>query len=385
MTYKSKCARHNAYVLVLVFSAVQFHENCTSTAASTHNGPGHPISILKMSLNKHSLFETISKPVTGPTWPDLSIPRTTQSFTTSPEAPNNTSKQRSFLYHSYTLYLLTKSDIKTVLVPQPVFVVAAMISAGAASHEVQTRFIPMFFWIWLHLVVEDLSNQRKPGSIAEDAINKPWRPLPSGRLSSREALGLLCASITLAMVTSLLLGAVAPSVSFLVLVWLYNEAEVCKTSPILRNLLNVLGLACFGWGGISVINAGGSLITQKGQSMLYQWLALVGAAGFTTIHAQDLPDMVGDAARGRKTMPLLYGEGITRWSMAIFVMIWSVVCPVFCNATSKLVWSAPLGIASLMAGTTLFSRKVSSDEVVWRLWCIWTAILYILPLFGEFS
>lgn len=326
------------------------------------------------------------KSVTGLRRTGPSISRIIQSFTTSSVAPDDThSKQRSVFYHLYTLFLLTKSDIKTVLVPQPVFVVAAMISAGAATHEVQARFIPMFFWIWLHLVVEDLSNQRKPESIEEDAINKPWRPLPSGRLSSREAFGLLCASIVLATVTSLLTGAVAPSLSFMVLVWLYNEAEICKTSPGLRNLLNVLGLACFGWGGISVLNAGGNLITQRAQWMLYQWLAVVGVAGFTTIHAQDLPDMVGDAARGRKTMPLLYGEGITRWSMAISVMVWSVVCLVFCNVPSKLVWCAPLGIASLMAGTTLFSQKVSSDELVWKLWCIWTAALYVLPLFGQFA
>lgn len=336
-----------------------------------------------MSLNKHSLFGNTSKLSTGLRRPGLSIPRIAQSFTTSPAGPDNThSKQRSILYHLYTLFLLTKSDVKTVLVPQPVFVVAAMISAGVATHEVQARSVPMFFWIWLHLVVEDLSNQRKAESIAEDAMNKPWRPLPSGRLSSREALGLVWASVVLAIVTSLLLGAVAPSVSFMILVWLYNEAEICKTSPGLRNLLNVLGLACFGWGGISVLNAGGSLISQKAQWMLYRWLAVVGAAGFTTIQAQDLPDMVGDAARGRKTMPLLYGEGITRWSMAISVMFWSVVCLLFCNVTSKLVWCAPLGIASLMAGTTLFSQKVSSDELVWKLWCIWTAVLYILPLFG---
>lgn len=339
-----------------------------------------------MSLNKHSLFGTITKSFTGLRRAGLSISRIIQSLTTSTVATDDThSKRRSVLYHLYTLFLLTKSDVKTVLVPQPVFVVAAMISAGAATHEVQARFTPMLFWIWLHLVVEDLSNQRKPESAAEDAINKPWRPLPSGRLSSQEALGLLYISVILATTTSLLLGALVPSVSFLLLVWLYNEAEICKTSPVLRNLLNVLGLACFGWGGISVLNSGGSLITQKAQCMLYQWLAVVGAAGFTTIHAQDLPDMVGDAARGRKTMPLLYGEGITRWSMAISVMLWSVVCLVFCNVPSKLVWCAPLGIASLMAGTTLLSQKVSSDELVWKLWCIWTAILYVLPLFGQFD
>lgn len=114
-----------------------------------------------MSLNKHSLFGAISKSFTGLRRPSLSVSRITQSLTTSTVATDDAhSKRRSVLYHLYTLFLLTKSDLKTVLVPQPVFVVAAMISAGAATHEVQARFTPMFFWIWLHLVVEDLSNQR---------------------------------------------------------------------------------------------------------------------------------------------------------------------------------------------------------------------------------
>lgn len=337
-----------------------------------------------MPPKKHSFFDTVSNSAVVSSRRRLAVPRITRSLKASPVTTTDAnSKNRSLIYHVYSLHLLTKSDIKTVLIPQPVFVIAAMISAGATMHEVQARLISMFFWIWLHLVVEDLSNQRKPESVAEDAINKPWRPLPSGRLSSGEALGLLYASACLAMATSFLLGAVGASASFLVLVWLYNEAEICKTSPVLRNLLNVLGLACFGWGGISVLNAGGSLITQEAQSSIYVWLAVAGAAGFTTIHAQDLPDMVGDAIRGRKTLPLLYGEAVTRWSLAISVILWSVICLVFCDVQFKIVWCALLVIACLMAATTLLSPKESSDEKVWRLWCLWTALLYILPLFGR--
>jgi 4-hydroxybenzoate polyprenyltransferase len=48
-------------------------------------------------------------------------------------------------------------------------------------------------WIWLHALYFCVCNQCS--SAEEDAINKPYRPVPSGLVSYKEAVGMLFALI----------------------------------------------------------------------------------------------------------------------------------------------------------------------------------------------
>lgn len=48
-----------------------------------------------------------------------------------------------------------------------------------------TRFAPSFFWVFIHLLAFDLANQTIDP--AEDAENKPYRPIPAGRCSLETA------------------------------------------------------------------------------------------------------------------------------------------------------------------------------------------------------
>ena len=53
------------------------------------------------------------------------------------------------------------------------------------------------FWIWLNILVISISNQRLPAGILEDKINKPWRPIASGRIGVEQASQLLFVSVIL--------------------------------------------------------------------------------------------------------------------------------------------------------------------------------------------
>ncbi|KIM78588.1 hypothetical protein PILCRDRAFT_11056 [Piloderma croceum F 1598] len=75
-------------------------------------------------------------------------------------------------YHLKTLFLFTKSDVKTTVIPVSVF-------AAAATPLVSFDCLPhVIFWVWLHLLQFDVSNQYLDPT--EDALNKPDRPIPSG-------------------------------------------------------------------------------------------------------------------------------------------------------------------------------------------------------------
>lgn len=95
-----------------------------------------------------------------------------------------------------------------------------------------------------------------------------------------------------------------PSANFTTLVWLYNDLEGSSTGPILCNAVNAVGLCCVEWGAHTVLVAqdAGQQVTWSQDWRLY-WMLLTAAVIATTVYAQDMPDMKGDRARQRKTLP----------------------------------------------------------------------------------
>ncbi|ROT38102.1 hypothetical protein SODALDRAFT_324532 [Sodiomyces alkalinus F11] len=281
------------------------------------------------------------------------------------------------------------SDFKTVVFPQSIFAIAGVMSAAAPVAvaeddelpgwwEVARRVPLMLAWVWLHLLVEDIANQRLEGAIIEDSNNKPWRPLPSKRITPEEARRWLLMAIPVAVGASAWLGALRSSLCLMVLVWMYNDLDGSGSDIWLRNALNAGGLMCFSWGALAVLAQGEGQLQRRA----YEWILLTGAVVMTTVHAQDFPDLEGDMARGRRTIPLLHGEGPARGSLAVMVVAWSIACPAFWGA-ALWSWAGPLSIGCAMAVLTLMRWGQWWDEVVWKLWCLWAASLYLLPMFAE--
>ncbi|CAG8952804.1 hypothetical protein HYFRA_00009049 [Hymenoscyphus fraxineus] len=292
--------------------------------------------------------------------------------------------RRTIWFHLYTLFLFTKSDFKTVIFPQSVFALSFAYShtqsgTSLAFGEIfKWRFPCMLVWIWVHLLVENVANQRLPGSVLEDTENKPWRPLPSGRITPDEAQSVLRILVCVAVAMSVLLGSFEASVTLMTCIWLYNDLDGSGAGPWQRNLLNAAGLSCFGWGAVAVLFSGDGFP----KDLLWKWLSLLAAVITTTVHAQDFPDVEGDTKSGRKTMPLYYGQRPSRYGLAILLLLWSVACPAFWHV-NLLVGAAPLFIGIGMAGMTAFRCDIFYDAIVWRCWCLWTGVLYLLPLFAS--
>lgn len=238
-------------------------------------------------------------------------------------------------------------------------------------------------WLWTHLLIENISNQRLPGSIIEDSINKPWRPLPSRRLAGIQALQLLQILVPFTLVLSFFLGAFTPSATLMTFIWLYNDLDAAGTGPCQRNIVNSAGLACFGWGAMSVLLTGQEQRNDSSQDVRLAWISLTAAVVATTVHTQDLPDIPGDKARGRKTMPLLYGEAWARGSLAVLILIWSLACLKYWNVGSLFVWFIQISIALAIIVLVTFRLGQFYDELSWKLWCIWATMLYMLPLFSR--
>ncbi|EJF55707.1 hypothetical protein DICSQDRAFT_73107 [Dichomitus squalens LYAD-421 SS1] len=149
---------------------------------------------------------------------------------------------RKARYFLYTCLLFTKSDIKTTLIP-----VSLLASASAPLRNV-SRLPHVLFWVWLHLLQCDLSNQTMDPY--EDEQNKNYRPLPAKRRSLQEALQFRWYIVPACLVLSAMYSAEAvyANIALAGLTVLYNEFHAHRGHWVLRNLVNTCGLAFFDLG-----------------------------------------------------------------------------------------------------------------------------------------
>ena len=57
-------------------------------------------------------------------------------------------------------------------------------------------------WTWLNLLPFNIFNQVGNAAIAEDCINKPWRPLPARIINQKQAISLMSAHYILAVIVA---------------------------------------------------------------------------------------------------------------------------------------------------------------------------------------
>lgn len=278
------------------------------------------------------------------------------------------------------LWLFTESDLATFVVPNTVFGISGALAGFGVSQASSSwvdifRRIPLvFLFNWLNLLVFDVANQRLPAAVLEDKLNKPWRPIPSGLMSSKGARVLLIVAIATALAFNYQLDVASETAMLICLTWIYNDLEAGEDYRT-RNLVIAFAFAVYNAGSLSVSLGPSAQVSTTG----YSWVAIISGVIFTTMHVQDLKDQTGDKARNRRTAPLVLGDGFARWTIALPVLTWSVFCPIYWRLTA-LAFVASLGFGFLLAGRTLLLRDPRADSVTWKLWTAWTALVYSLPL-----
>ncbi|KAH8921795.1 hypothetical protein BT69DRAFT_295035 [Atractiella rhizophila] len=210
-----------------------------------------------------------------------------------------------------TIYRLTRSDFKTVLFPILTF------STAVVGFRSWSSFLASAFWLTMVLIEFNLSNQSYGSAPLEDAANKPYRPIPSGMMSLRTARVLRCIIPFVNIILSALLGghrAIACSCALTIIDTVHNDLEVSKYWW----GKSLFAAFCYPFGevGTMVVARGGAPLT------VHQMLAVFvsGIVNLLTIHSQDFPDVVGDRANGRKTLPILYPT-LARTSIPVVLLI----------------------------------------------------------------
>lgn len=233
------------------------------------------------------------------------------------------------------------------------------------------------FWNWFNLLCFNLANQRLPDSVLEDRVNKPWRPIAAQRISPDEARQMLLYLLPVGICLSACIGGLQETVTMIILTWMYNDLGGADENYVVRNLINAGGFVCHGSGStIIAMGYGQYELKQSG----YIWLAMIGLIVFSTLQVQDIPDIEGDSARGRRTFPIVHGTMTARISVATGVLAWSIICPAFwhLDLLGYLILLVP---GALIAYRATKYRTVPADEGTYKLWCVWLILIYMLPLY----
>ena len=290
----------------------------------------------------------------------------------------------SLPYFLKTLWLFTRGDIKTFVIPETAFGIFGALSGSAMTTNskadlwtVAERVLPVVLWTWLNLLIFCLANQRLPDAVKEDAINKSWRPVVARRISGHQTMQLLLVGIPVVICLSFYLGGVEETVLLTCMNWMYNELGGSE-NYIARNLLLAAAYACYCSGAVKV--ASGHDFTLH--RVAYHWIAIIAGVIFTTMQVGDLKDQVGDQARGRKTIPLVCGDGLARWTVAVPVLVWSIVCPTFWSL-QVYSFATSIAIGLVLACLVLLRRGVAADRFTWKLWSLWLTFLYVLPVLKD--
>jgi geranylgeranylglycerol-phosphate geranylgeranyltransferase len=215
---------------------------------------------------------------------------------------------------------------------------------------------------------------------AIDAINEPHRPIPSGTVSTQEALGfvvvLSVVGFVFAYLTSILCLVVA-AISWVVVV---TYVTVGKRSGLPGNFLVSTCVAIpFIYGSLAVLNYVPLSV------WLFTLMAFLSNTGREI--TKGIVDVKGDAAEGIKTLAVRYGEKNAAVAAAIFYVSAVALTPIPPLMNLVSVWFTPIVLVTdigLVASSALLLKNPSRDNAkkIKNLILLWFVIGLLAYVFG---
>ena len=152
-----------------------------------------------------------------------------------------------------------------------------------------------------------------------DAINKPERPIPSGRISLRVALIYSVSLFVIATVMALIIGILPGIIVILSAILMFLYAYRLKTSCLIGNLsIAFLTGLCFVFAGV--------VLQTIYLSILLGFYAFLMTMAREIV--KDMEDVEGDSAEGASTFPIRYGMKASSMLAAAFMVLASLTSPV---------------------------------------------------------
>jgi 4-hydroxybenzoate polyprenyltransferase len=205
-----------------------------------------------------------------------------------------------------------RRDLSTTMIPAALVTTLALRTRWpVALHEVLVVMAQSALYFWLYTYTFCLSNQI--AGVEEDRLNKPDRPLPSGMVTSQGAKTRWWAHVALFLLVGWwlnVLGWTGLGVALSVLHnwgrwdrhWLTKNAVVMPLGTFAGHMA--------AWRFAAPINAE----IVRWSITLCSWVAV-------TSSIQDFRDVEGDRALGRRTLPIVFGQTISRAAVGTALLL----------------------------------------------------------------
>ena len=205
-----------------------------------------------------------------------------------------------------------------------VMAVIAIVLVAIVGHTISLPIILAMLVVFFEISAGNVINDYFDYKI--DLINKPNRPIPSGRITKKVAKNYAYLLFILGTISGFLISYINKNWSaFLIVLFadftLYFYAYKLKSTPLIGNLTVgfITGLG-FVFGGFTLNNP--AIIST---SIFLGFFAFVMTTARELV--KDIEDMEGDKTEGAKTLPILYGEKITSVLAFILIILDCALCP----------------------------------------------------------
>ena len=191
-----------------------------------------------------------------------------------------------------------------------------------------------------------------------DALAKPHRPVPSGRVGAQEAFGFMVCYISVGYVLALVLSPLALFIAVLTTVFGIAYSKTFKRRAILGNLDRGL-LACFtvlfASAAVGSLEVGWPLLLLLGIFFFHDGSSnLIGA----------LRDLEGDRVAGCPTVPVVYGIPRSIRISGMLTLAWlALALPLFGYYQDREVSLALFAVALLMTGLAYFMLLAHQERL----------------------
>ena len=205
-------------------------------------------------------------------------------------------------------------DLSSAVVPPFLFMFAAWRTAGAQWTALPVILLQEIVYFWLYIYGFCLANQLV--GITEDRENKPHRPLVRGVISPRGAWHRWLVVMALFDILAVSFGVLKYAFIWQLIIVVHNFAQGAK-NWFIKHISMSIGI-------VVQLAAAWSIITPI-TPIAWRWILLPASVIFPLVTLQDLRDVEGDTKAGRKTVPILLGQTITRMFLSVGFVILPLV------------------------------------------------------------
>jgi 4-hydroxybenzoate polyprenyltransferase len=278
-----------------------------------------------------------------------------------------------------TWALLSIDNVSITIVPGVLFTVSAWHAAGLPARILPQVLVGAVAYFFLYGYTFCLSNQL--AGLEEDRVNKPHRPLVRGLATRSGIRWRLAVSAIAFAVTGWVLGVGVWALLWIAVTFLHNQMRLSRLW-VAKNTAMILGM-------VAMLAAAAGQVAGV-TAATWKWILVIAAVNAILVSLQDLRDVAGDAAVGRRTLPLVFGDRPTRLLLgagfaALPLLLHILLFTAAGTSPASVGLQALIGGLSLLIACRVITRRSpAADHLTYLLYCwqycvLLTALFFVHP------